>query len=72
MEAALGPSSESVLSTQLGLWRDLIDDMRSTPRWTDKLAYLVMPPAWSPDPEKSVTAKDQRDRALEALEHRTT
>ena len=65
-------NSESVLSTQLGLWRDLIDDICATPRWTDKLAYLVMPPGWSPDPEKSVTAKQQRDRALRELEHRTT
>ena len=59
--------SESVISTQFGLWQELIRDIRSTPRWLDKLAYVVMPPGWSPNPAKCATAKTYRERALTRL-----
>lgn len=45
--------ASSVLSTQFGLWRTLFADMRSTPRWVDKIRYLFMPPGWRPRPELS-------------------
>jgi len=42
-----------VLSTQFGLWQSLFADMRSTPKWADKVKYLFMPPGWHPRLESS-------------------
>lgn len=40
--------SASILGSQLGLWKSLVADMRSTPRWTDRIKYVFMPPDWHP------------------------
>ena len=39
--------SESWLEVQFGEFRALWRDIQSAPGFTNKLAYLVMPPGWS-------------------------
>jgi hypothetical protein len=47
-------SADSVISSQLGLWKSLLADMAATPRWSDKIRYLFMPPDWRPRAEPSL------------------
>lgn len=44
---------ESIWSSQFGLWKSLFADIRSTPKWADKIAYVFMPPGWAPRSEPS-------------------
>ncbi|MES1205267.1 MAG: sterol desaturase family protein [Pseudomonadota bacterium] len=53
-----GVKAESILSSQFGLWKSLLADMRSTPRWTDRIKYVFMPPDWHPQrPPPSVATR---------------
>jgi sterol desaturase/sphingolipid hydroxylase (fatty acid hydroxylase superfamily) len=46
-----GVNAKSVISIQLGIWQNMFADMRATPRWSEKLRYLIMPPDWRPRAE---------------------
>lgn len=43
-----GVKADSIVSTQFTLWKNLLADMRSTPRWIDRIKYVLMPPGWHP------------------------
>ncbi|MFT3922298.1 MAG: sterol desaturase family protein [Myxococcales bacterium] len=43
-----GVNAESVISSQLGIWKSMLADMRATPRWMDKIKIPFMPPDWHP------------------------
>ncbi|WP_299459928.1 sterol desaturase family protein [uncultured Microscilla sp.] len=60
-------NTESVLSSQFDLWKSLIRDIKATPKITDKIKYLVMPPGWHPQ-NKGKTAKIYRDSAMKTLD----
>lgn len=59
-------NTESVISSQFGLWQDLISDIRAAPRFADKVKYVFMPPGWSPD-NGGKTANNYRNDALKEL-----
>ncbi|WP_108808535.1 sterol desaturase family protein [Aquimarina spinulae] len=39
--------SQNLVSTQLKMWIDLYNDMKSAPNWIDKIKYLYKPPGWN-------------------------
>ncbi|WP_064965608.1 sterol desaturase family protein [Tenacibaculum ovolyticum] len=41
-------NTENVFSSQFGLFKDLIKDLKSTNSLSDKIKYLIMPPDWKP------------------------
>ncbi len=43
-----GINTENILSSQFGLLRELIKDIKSTSNLGDKIRYIIMPPDWSP------------------------
>ncbi|SHL44755.1 Sterol desaturase/sphingolipid hydroxylase, fatty acid hydroxylase superfamily [Chitinophaga jiangningensis] len=40
-------NSKNLWQVQVGLWKDLWQDVRTAPGWKNKLRYLVMPPGWN-------------------------
>ncbi|MDY8135935.1 sterol desaturase family protein [Aquimarina sp. 2201CG5-10] len=40
-------NGENLYQTQIVLWKELWSDMKSAPKWSDKLKYLIMPPGWN-------------------------
>lgn len=58
--------TESVWSSQFALWKSLIKDIRATPKLTDKIKYLFMPPGWHPN-ATGKTAKMYRNHAVKEL-----
>ncbi|WP_422089392.1 sterol desaturase family protein [Tenacibaculum ovolyticum] len=46
-------NTENVFSSQFGLFKDLIKDLKSTNKLSDKIKYLIMPPDWKPSPNNT-------------------
>lgn len=42
-------NTENLFSSQFGLLKDLIQDIKSTDKLSDKIKYLIMPPDWKPN-----------------------
>jgi sterol desaturase/sphingolipid hydroxylase (fatty acid hydroxylase superfamily) len=51
-----GVKAKSIVSSQFSLWKSLLADMKSTPKWIDRIKYVFMPPGWHPQrPQPSMT-----------------
>jgi hypothetical protein len=53
--------SASLWQVQTLLWRKLWRDMAETPRLSDKLKYLIMPPGWTPADAREVGSPARQD-----------
>ncbi len=41
-------NTENIISSQFGLLKHLFNDIKSTPKWSNKIKYIFMPPDWKP------------------------
>ena len=59
-------NSENFWHVQFLMWKELWDDVRRTPKFSDKIKYILMPPGWN-HVDGGKKAKAYRDEAWEKI-----
>lgn len=57
-------NAASLVSSQVGLWRSMFADMRATPRWSDKLKVVFMPPDFRLPSERDGELREEMPDSL--------